>query len=127
MKIIAIAALVFGLAACDSNKQNLVAPITSPAVGTYTLRVYDGQVLPYTDPHFGVTIISSTATLNGNGTYEAASAYSDGHFGTMHGTYVMTGDSLKFTESDGQIFPGTLSNGQLTVVFSGHTGVFQGF
>ena len=127
MKIFAIAALAIGLAACDSNKENLVAPITSPAAGTYNLRTMDGITLPYTDTAHGLTIISLTATLNNDGTYKDAAAYSDGTFGIDEGTFTMTGDSLKFTQSNGKTYSGSLSNGQLTVLFGGHTGVFQGF
>ena len=125
--LIASATLVIGLAACSNDSSpDVTSAQVSPVVGTYALKSVDGQQLPWSDPTYHMTIISSAWSLKADGTWEDAVAYLDGTNGGDHGTYSVSGDSVSVMLGT-KTFRASIASGVFSVLAGGHLYTFQQF
>ena len=110
LALLGMLAMTVAMAGCgDDDDPSGPTEIT----GTYTLRTVNGASLPFTlwteaEAGFKREITGGSVTLNANGTYSDAFAIRDTEDGvvttdteTSSGTYVRTGNTIAFTESNG--------------------------
>jgi len=124
MKTVFIAALAFGLSACN-DASNAVGPNDSLA-GEYSLRTVNGNPLPFTFSD-GTTISSDVLTLFVDGTFSESFQMPDGRVFVDQGFYTANNGALTFTDQTaGVTYSGSISGSVLTEIFpSGLTEVFQ--
>ena len=124
-KLVSIALLAFGLAACSDNSTNTVIPIQS-IPGDYVLKTINGSPLPFTFAD-GVTLNTDILTLRDNGTFTETMSLADGRVIVDTGVYTKNNNFLTITdETAGFTYSASLSGTTLTAVFpTGLTEVFQ--
>lgn len=131
VKMVAIAALGLGAAACGGDGVNDPPSIA----GTYNLETIDGQAPPvvvFEEPGLKVEIVSGNFILTANGTFTTTVVWRTTENGvasngseSFPGTYTVTGSTVNFVYSDGDTDSATLSGGTLTFSDEGHTVVFR--
>jgi hypothetical protein len=112
MRRILLVGLVVALAACNNDS-------TSPngsAVGTYSLRTYNGATLPV---NVGNDILTSDQlVLNANGTYVDQATFQSGFTQTEQGNWSINNNLISFNDfTDGINYTGSLSGSVLTETF----------
>jgi hypothetical protein len=112
MRRFLLVGLIVALAACNNDS-------TSPngsAVGTYSLRTYNGANLPV-DFGGGVLLQSDVLTMNANGTYTDVAQFTDGPR-TEQGSWSINNNLITFNDfTDGISYTGSLSGSVLTETF----------
>lgn len=123
MKMLVIAALALGLAACnDSN--NLIGPGSSLS-GEYALQTVNGNALPYTFSD-GSTVSSDVLTLFTDGSFSESVQLTDGRVLVDQGFYSANNGSITFNDQTlGITYAASISGTVLTEIFNGLTEVFQ--
>ena len=104
--------------------------------GNYTLRMIDGQDLPFAivhpnDPSITAEIIAGSVRLNNDNTFSASQTVEITESGTttsgtvtFAGMYTLNGTVIALT-SEGETFSGSIIGNTLTVIDDGFTFVYQ--
>jgi hypothetical protein len=112
---------LFALSACGGDN----GP-SGGVPGTYTLRTYNGDVLPYTDYDDGTfksEVIAETLVLKSDNTFTVTTRYRDTETGTApsvyddgpySGTWAKDGSTITFS-IEGTDIPATLSGNSITI------------
>jgi len=124
-KLVSIALLAFGLAACSDNSSNTVIPIQS-IPGDYVLKTINGSPLPFTFSD-SITLTSDILSLKDGGTFIETMTLADRRVVVDSGVYTTNNNFLTITdETAGFTYSASLSGTTLTAVFpTGLTEVFQ--
>ena len=127
MRFTSLALLALMLVACGGDDPQ--GPTPPSIFGTYAVETIDGEPLPYTSvdlPDLTVEVLNASYRLNSDMTWSLEAALRETRLGevttettTETGTFVQNGDALELTDSDGEVYSGTLSGEILTVIFAG--------
>jgi hypothetical protein len=113
MRKLVVLGFLVALAACNNDS-------TSPngsAIGSYSLRTYNGATLPVSVGSFAL-LSSDQLTLNANGTYIDQATYSDGSTQTEQGDWSISNNLITFQDiTDNISYTGSLSGSVLTETF----------
>ncbi len=132
MKVAAMAVIAL-TAACGGGDDGINEPAS--IAGTYNLQTLDGQAPPVVvvdETGFKLEIVSGNFVLAGNKTFTTNVVFritADNAVSTeaesFSGTYMVTGSTVAFTYSDGDIDSATLAGNTLTFTDGGSTAVFR--
>ena len=125
MKILSIALLAIGLAACSDNNNSVTLPLQT-VPGDYNLITINGSALPFTFSD-GVTLNTDVLSLRDDGTFSETMVLADGRTFVDTGVYTVNNNSLTITdETAGFTYSASLTGTVLTAIFpNGLTEVFH--
>ena len=125
MRILSIALLALGLAACSDNNNSVTIPLQS-VPGDYNLFTINGSPLPFTFSD-GTTLKSDLLSLHDGGTFTETMVLADGQTFVDTGVYTVNNSSITITdETGGFTYSASLTGTVLTAIFpNGLTEVFH--
>ena len=125
MRILSIALLALGLAACSDNNNSVTIPLQS-VPGDYNLVTINGSQLPFTFSD-GTTLKSDLLSLHDGGTFTETMVLADGQTFVDTGVYTVNNSSITITdETGGFTYSASLTGTVLTAIFpNGLTEVFH--
>lgn len=131
-KLIAVLALLLlPLSACGGDS---TGPDNSFA-GSYELRSIGGSPLPFTVIQVGadrLEVVSGTLTINEDGTFSDRATFRITESGNVTteqeavaGTYTRNNNAFTFSDTDGDVYSGSLQGNTMTVTVEGLILVYQ--
>ena len=125
MRILSIALLALGIAACNDSHNNVVVPLQT-VPGTYNLITINGSPMPFTFSD-GTTLNSDVLVLKDDGTFTETMKTADGRTFVDTGTYTVSNNFITINdETAGLTYSASLTGTVLTAVFpNGLTEVFH--
>jgi hypothetical protein len=129
-KLCAAALLAF-TAACGGG-DGVSEPVS--VAGTYTLQSVNGGPLPFVifdESGYKLEITAASYVLTGAGTFTNSATFRETEGGavltsteTFTGQYTFSGSTVTFTDSEGEVYAGTISGGTLVFNEDGLSAVF---
>lgn len=128
-KVCAVALLALA-AACSGDGVNEPASVA----GTYTLQSVNGGPLPFVifdESGYKLEITAASYVLTSAGTFTNSATFRETESGTVTtstetftGQYTVTASTVTFTDTDGEVYAGTISGGNLVFNEDGLSAVF---
>lgn len=129
-RLCAVALLAFA-AACGGG-DGVSEPVS--VAGTYTLQSVNGAPLPFVlfdESGYKLELTAASYVLTGAGTFTNSATFRETEGGavltsteTFTGQYTLSASIVTFTDSDGEVYTGTISGGNLVFNDEGLTAIF---
>ncbi len=131
-RVLAVA-LVAVAAACGGN-DGINEPKEQAITGTYTLKTVNGAALPFVifqGDGYKLEVLAASYVLAASGSFTNSASFRATEGGvattsteTLTGRYTVSGTTVTFTDSDGDVLTGTISGNNLQFTEDGMTAVF---